>query len=162
MSSSVLCKRYRGVFIDLDGTLAYVEEPVDLGEVIEYLENKGYDVSLQALRIARYFVGIVDLPRYGFNDERSFLKQVFHRLGIEIDGETLDYLVNMFGREKYRLYPESLNAVKMMKDLGLKTAIVTSIPRFKFESIINELSSLIDYVMTGPDVDCDKSNPRMY
>ncbi|MCJ7423621.1 hypothetical protein MUP01_05055 [Candidatus Bathyarchaeota archaeon] len=52
--------------------------------------------------------------------------------------------------------------MKEAKKSGFKTAIVTTIARFKFEKAIQPISKHIDFVMTGYEAGCDKSNPKMY
>jgi len=152
------------IFFDLHGTLGYTENPVTPIEVSKILTSRGYEVSPQAWRAAIHFVGIVDFPRLKLNDISSFLKQVCCRLGIEVDKDTLDKLIGLFeSRDFYKLYPEAIDAVKIAKEeLNLKAAIVTTIPKFKFKLILKFLSRYIDFVMTGLEAGCDKSNPKMY
>ncbi|RLG89218.1 MAG: hypothetical protein DRO15_01000 [Thermoprotei archaeon] len=153
----------RGVFLDMHGTLGYVENPITPVEIAELLVDSGYEVSPQAWRVASHFVGIVDFPKLKFPNEHSYLRHVCFRLGIEIDEETLNRLVELFKRrEYYKLYPEAIDAVKTIRELGLKIAIATTIPKFRFKLIIEALSPYIDFVMTGAEAECDKSNPKMY
>jgi len=154
----------RAVFFDMDGTLGYVEDPPSPVEIADMLGSMGYEISPQAWRAAVHFVGIVDFPRLKFPDEKSFLKRVCHRLGVEIDEGALEELVELLGRRgSYKPYPEAAEALRIAKEeLGLRTAVVTTIPRFVFESVVEALSRYLDFVMTGSEAGCDKSNPRMY
>jgi FMN phosphatase YigB (HAD superfamily) len=36
------------------------------------------------------------------------------------------------------------------------------VPRFQFEKTIEPITDCLDFVMTGYEVGCDKSNPKMY
>jgi putative hydrolase of the HAD superfamily len=62
----------------------------------------------------------------------------------------------------FKLYPESTDAVKTIKNLGLKTAIVTTPPRFWFETGIKPILGDIDYICTSTEAGCEKSNPRIF
>jgi len=46
--------------------------------------------------------------------------------------------------------------------LSLKTAIATTTPKFLFEKGIREITPLIDFICTGYEAGCEKSNPKMY
>lgn len=48
------------------------------------------------------------------------------------------------------------------RNSGFKTAIVTTIAHFKFEKAIQPIRKYLDFVMTGYEAGCDKSNPKMY
>ena len=154
----------KAVLFDLHGTLGYVDNPVAPTEVVKILEAKGYEVSPQAWEAAIRFVGIIDFPKFKFDNEISFLRHVCYRLGIEIDTNTLNKLVKLFQtREHYKVYPDATEAVRIAKEeLDLKVAIVTTIPKFKFMQVIETLSRYLDLIMTGSEAGCDKSNPKMY
>lgn len=141
-----------------------MENPVATEEVIKILKIRGYEVSPQAWEVAMRFVGIIDFSRFKFNNEASFLRHVCHRLGIEVDRDTLNELVKIFKhKECYKLYPDAIDAVRIVKeDLDLKIAIITTIPKFKFMNLIEALLPYLDLVMTGSEAGCDKSNPKMY
>jgi len=47
------------------------------------------------------------------------------------------------------------------KQLGMKTAIVTTIPDFIFCSAIKPIKNHFDVIMTGHKAGCEKSNPLM-
>jgi len=152
----------RAVLFDLHGTLAYVENVVSDEEVSDYLFSRGYEVSPQQLKAAHAFVAFIDYPKYGYASWRSFLKRVLWRLKVKVDEETLRGLVKLFRRDEYRLYPDAAQAVVKVKNCGLRTATVTTIARFKFEKAIKPIKSYLDFVCTGYEAKCDKSNPKMY
>ena len=152
----------RAVLFDLHGTLAYVENPVSDFEISDHLFSRGYEVSPQQLRAAWFYVSMIDYPKYGYKSWRSYFSRIFWRLGVKVDKETLNWIVRLVSSRPYRLYPDAAEAVIKAKENGLKTAIVTTIAYFQFKEAIQPIKSYIDFVMTGYEAKCDKSNPRMY
>ena len=150
------------MLFDLYGTLTYVENPISNEEASDFLLSRGYGVSPQQFKAAWDFVAFVDYPRYGYGCWRSFLRRVLWRLKVELDDETLDGLVKLFSRSEHKLYPDAAEAVTQVKDHGLKTAIATTIARFKFEKAIKPIEGFFDFICTGYEAKCDKSNPKMY
>jgi len=152
----------RAILFDLDGTLAYVKEPVKLDEVSEYLVRNGYEVYPQALKATLLFVSMIDYPKMGFKDIKSYYRQVLLRLGFRIDEETLTGIARLYEGRMYVLYPDARRALVMAKQMGLKTAIVTSIAKFWFEDAVRPIERYLDVIVTGYEAGCEKSNPRMY
>ena len=152
----------RAVLFDLHGTLAYVENPVSDFEISDYLFSRGYEVSPQQLRAAWFYVSMIDYPKYGYKSWRSYFSRILWRLGVKVDKETLDWIVRLLSSRPYRLYPDAAEAVIKAKENGLKTAIVTTIAYFQFKEAIQPIKNYIDFVMTGYEAKCDKSNPKMY
>ena len=152
----------RAVLFDLHGTLAYVENPVSDFEISDYLFSRGYEVSPQQLRAAWFYVSMIDYPKYGYKSWRSYFSRILWRLRVKVDKETLDWIVGLLSSRPYRLYPDAAEAVIKAKENGLKTAIVTTIAYFQFEEAVRPIKSYIDFVMTGYEAKCDKSNPKMY
>ncbi|MFQ5837365.1 MAG: HAD family hydrolase [Thermoplasmata archaeon] len=150
------------MLFDLHQTLVYPEVSVSEEEISAYLNRGGYEISPQQLKAAFIFTSFIDYPRYGYKDWHTFLRRTLWRLRAGVDRQTLNGLVSLMERNKYRLYPDAREAVKRAKQLGLKTAIVTTIARFKFQDAIEGLEGDFDYIMTGYEARCDKSNPRMY
>jgi HAD superfamily hydrolase (TIGR01549 family) len=152
----------KAVLFDLHGTLAYVENPVSGEEISNYLFSRGYEVSPQQLNAAWAFVAFIDYPKNGYENWRSFFSRIFWRLETEIDGETLDEIVKLIESKPYRLYPDAAEAVVKAKKNGFKTAIVTTIAYFKFEKAVKLIKEHFDFIMTGYEAGCDKTNPKMY
>ena len=152
----------RAILFDLDGTLAYVREPVNLDEVSAYLIRNGYEVYPQALKAALLFVSMIDYPKMGFKDIKSYYRQVLLRLGFHADEKTLARIARHYEGHMYVLYPDAEKALVMAKQMGLKTAIVTSIAKFWFEDAVRPVERYLDVIMTGYEAGCEKSNPRMY
>jgi len=131
-------------------------------EISEYLFSKGYEVSPQQLRAAWSFVSFVDYLKYGYKSWRPFFSRILWRLKVNVDENTLDTIARLLESKPYQLYPDAAEAVVEAKKSGLKTAIVTTIALFQFEEAIQPISKCVDFVMTGYEAGCDKSNPRMY
>ncbi len=104
----------------------------------------------------------VDYPRDCYENWRAFIDRVLSRLNVEVDEETFRELVEMFEKHEYALYLDAVRAVSQVKNLGLKTAIMTTTPRFMFYKSIEPIRSYIGYVFTGCETGCDKSNPKIY
>jgi len=146
----------------LHGTIAYVENPVTDNEISEYLFSKGYEVSPQQLKAAWAFVSFIDYPKHGYRNWRSYLSKIFWRLGVKVGTETLNTVVSLLEGKPYQLYPDVAEAVIKAKKHGLKTAIVTTIAFFQFKKAVQPIKKHFDFIMTGYEAGCDKTNPRMY
>ena len=152
----------KAVLFDLHGTLAYVENPVSGEEISNYLFSRGYEVSPQQLNAAWAFVAFIDYPKNGYKNWRFFFSRIFRRLETRVDEKTLDEIVKLLERKPYQLYPDAAEAVVKAKENGFKTAIVTTIAYFKFEKAVKPIKEHFDFIMTGYEAGCDKTNPKMY
>jgi putative hydrolase of the HAD superfamily len=152
----------KAVLFDLHGTLAHCPNRMTDTEISDYLLKRGYEVSSQTLRAAWSFVALVDYPRHGYKDWKSFFSRVFHRLDAEVDERTLESLVELLEATPYQLLPDAARAVIRAKEAGFRTSIVTTIARFQFSKAIEPIEERLDFVMTGYEAGCDKSNPKMY
>jgi putative hydrolase of the HAD superfamily len=152
----------KAVLFDLHGTLAHCPNRMTDTELSDYLMGRGYEVSPQTLRASWSFVALVDYPRHGYKDWKSFFSRIFHRLDAEVDEKTLASLVGFLEATPYQLLPDAARAVRRAKEAGFKTAVVTTIARFQFSKAIEPIEECLDFVMTGCEARCDKSNPKMY
>ena len=154
--------KIKAVLFDLYGTLAYVENPVTETEISEHLFSKGYEVSPQQLKAARAFVSFIDYPKYGYKNWRSYFSKIFWRLKVKVNEETLNTIVGLLESKPYQLYPDVAGAVIKAKESGFKTAIVTTIAYFQFKKAVQPIRNYFDFIMTGYEAGCDKTNPKMY
>lgn len=154
--------RIKAVCFDLYGTLAYVEEPFSEKSASDFLVSRGYDVYPQALHAAWQYVSFIDYPKYGYSNWNTQIQRVLQRLSVKADEETLKELARLYENAKWARFPEVEDAVKKAKNLGLRTAIVTTIARFKFEEALRPILSKIDVLADGYTFHCEKSNPRIY
>jgi len=154
--------KIKAVLFDLYGTLAYVKNPVTEREISENLFSKGYEVSPQQLKAAWTFVSFIDYPKYGYNNWRSYFSKIFWRLKVKVNEETLNNIVGLLESKPYQLYPDAAGAVIKAKESGFKTAIVTTIAYFQFKKAVQPIRNYFDFIMTGYEVGCDKTNPKMY
>ena len=154
--------KIKTVLFDLYGTLAYVENPVTETEISEHLFSKGYEVSPQQLKAAWTFVSFIDYPKYGYKNWRSYFSKIFWRLKVKVNEETLSAIVKLLESKPYQLYPDAAGAVIKARENGFKTAIVTTIAYFQFKKAIQPIRNYFDFIMTGYEAGCDKTNPKMY
>lgn len=153
----------KAILFDLHDTLAYLENPLNSEEVSDFLVGLGYEVYPQSWDAAYHYTGMVDYPKHGYSNRRAFLKQILRRLEVEVDSDTLEKLVQLYDRRnRYSLFSDATTALREAKQLGLKTAIVTTIPDFVFSSAITPIRDCFDVVMTGRRAGCEKSNPSMH
>ena len=154
--------KIKAVLFDLYGTLAYVKNPVTHTEISEHLFSKGYEVSPQQLKAAWTFVSFIDYPKYGYKNWRSYFSKIFWRLKVKVNEETLSPIVKLLESKPYQLYPDAAGAVIKARENGFKTAIVTTIAYFQFKKAIQPIRNYFDFIMTGYEAGCDKTNPKMY
>jgi HAD superfamily hydrolase (TIGR01549 family) len=152
----------KAVLFDLHGTLVYVRNPVTHQEASNFLVSRGYEVYPQTYMAAWRFVAFIDYPKHGYKDYHSFLKRLLWRIKVKVDKEILDGLSKLYQRNQFELYPDALEAMKKTKEHSLKTAIVTTIARFKFQKALQPILPYLDTVVTGYEARCEKSNPRMF
>jgi len=150
------------VFFDLFKTLGDFKGRVSDETICSILQRRGYEVYPQTFRHAFAFVTFIDNPRIGFRSYPEMFKKTFERIGIAVDESTVREVSKVYGDNSFKLYTESIDAVKKIKVLGLKTAIVTTPPRFWFESGIRPILGDIDYICTSTEAGCEKSNPRIF
>jgi FMN phosphatase YigB (HAD superfamily) len=130
--------------------------------VSDFLVKNGYEVYPQTFNTAWRVVAFIDYPKYGYRNYRQFLKRVLWRLKIKADDATLDGLVRLYEQSIFELYPDASKALTNAKDHQFKTAVVTTIARFKFENVLAPVRKYIDVVMDGYEAGCEKTNPKMY
>jgi FMN phosphatase YigB (HAD superfamily) len=152
----------KAALFDLHGTLAYVKNPVNDWTVSDFLVSHGYEVYPQTFNTAWRVVAFIDYPKYGYKNYRQFLQRVLWRLKVKVDSATLDGLVRLYESGKFELYPDAPKALATAKENHLKTAVVTTIARFKFEAPLLPIIKFIDIVMDGYKAGCEKTNPKMY
>ena len=152
----------KAVLFDLYGTLVHVKNPVTHMEISEYLFSKGYEVSPQQLTAAWTFVSFIDYPKYGYKNWHSYLSRIFWRLKVKVDEKTLSAIVRLLESRPYQLYPDAAGAVIKAKEKGFKTAVVTTIAYFQFKKAIQPIRDCFDFIMTGFEAGCDKTNPKMH
>lgn len=152
----------KAVLLDLHGTLAFIETRVDATAVSDILVSRGYNIYPQTWAAALQFVSMVDYPRHGYGSFRELVVQTLARLGRECEASTVDAVVGEYDKEKWKTFPESERGLRTLKDRGMLTAVVTTIPRWRFERFIAHLLPLLDMVVDGYTFRVEKSDPRIY
>jgi len=56
----MILKGIRAILFDLNGTLAYVDDPISCVDLSDLLFSRGYEISPQQLSAACFFVSMVD------------------------------------------------------------------------------------------------------
>lgn len=148
------------VMFDLFKTLGEFEWTITDEDVSSLLRGRGYEVYPQAWRHAFSFVVFVDYPKHGFSSHEALFKQVFR--GLDVDDDAAKELADMFKSSPFRLHPESHEAVKRARDIGLKIAVATSTPKLFFRTGVEPIAEYIDFICTGYEASYEKSNPRIY
>jgi putative hydrolase of the HAD superfamily len=154
--------KIRAVLFDLHETLVHRDDRISEIELSDYLFSRGYEISATKLETAWGWVAFIDYPKYGYRSWRSYFKRIFWRLRTNVDDETLDTVVKLLESKPYRLYPDAPVALIRAREYGFKTAIVTTIAHFQFEDAIRPVKDCFDFIMTGYEAGCDKSNPKMF
>jgi putative hydrolase of the HAD superfamily len=154
--------KLKAVLFDLYGTIAHVKNSLRDEEIPDYLFSRGIEVSPQQLRAAWFYVSMIDYPKYGYKNWKSYFKRIFWRLRVKVDEDALNEIVKLLESRPYQLCADAAEAVIRTKRYGFKTAIVTTIAYFQFEKAIQPIRKCLDFVMTGYEAGCDKSNPKMY
>ncbi len=152
----------KAVLFDLHETLVHNENPVSEEEISEHLFSRGYEVSPQQLRASWMFVAFVDYPIHGYRTWQSYFSRIFQRLKVKVDKETLGDIVKLLESNPYKLYPDAAEAVVKTKKNGFKTAVVTTVAYFQFKKAVQPIKKYFDFIMTGYEAKCDKTNPKMY
>ncbi len=155
--------RLRAVLFDLYGTLAHTTDQISSEKISEFLLSCGYEVYPQSLDAASHYVGMIDYPKHGYDSWKDYLKQVLFRLDLAVDIETLKELSEIYRKHRSLvLYSDASPAVRRVKKLALKTAIVTTIAHFCFSDAIEAIKRDFDVITTGYEAKCEKSNPEMH
>jgi FMN phosphatase YigB (HAD superfamily) len=122
----------KAVFFDLFGTLGEFEGKISDIKICDLLQGHGYEIYPQTFRHAFSFVTFIDNPRNGFTNYRDMFQKTFERIGLEVDETTICEVSQLYSDNPFKLFSGSSTAVRRVKCLGLKTAIVTTPPRFWF------------------------------
>ena len=154
--------KIKAALFDLHGTLVHQENSVSVEEISQHLFSRGFEVSPQQLRASWMFVAFVDYPKYGYRTWYSYFSRIFWRLKVKVDKETLGDIVELLESNPYELHSDAAEAVVKAKKSGLKTAIVTTVAYFQFKKAVKPIKKYFDFIMTGYEAGCDKTNPKMY
>jgi len=153
----------KAALFDLYGTLAYVRNPTSSEEISEFLLEHGCEVYPQSLDAASHYVSMIDYPKHGYDSWKAYLMQVLYRLDTKIDTKTLEELATIYQKRRtLTLFQDAAPAVRKVKKLNLKTAIVTTIAHFCFFHAIQLIRQQFDVITTGYEAKCEKSNPKMH
>src|SRR5208337_3646272 len=155
----------RAILFDLHLTLAgyrsHFGPPVP-EQVSRFLHDRGVSVPTKAWEAALIQVHRVDYPRYGYPDWERYLGRVFEIVRARPKEQTFMAVVREYQRTTWSPLPFAKEAVRRAKRLSLKTALVTSVARFRFERDMRNVLAGIDFVVDGSTFHCEKSGPEIY
>lgn len=154
--------RAASVMFDLHGTLAYIANRVRPEDASSLLVMRGYEIYPQTWKAALDFVSMVDYPRDGCSSFHHLISRALKRLEIECDAKTASLLAALHEKEEWKLFDDAASALKRVHGMGIRTAIVTTIPVFRFRRAISVIMPYLDMVVDGHTFRCEKSNPRIY
>jgi len=155
------------VLFDLHGTLI-------TGDVSEEVETKdeglslllrqaGYEVYYQEVQAARHFVMFIDYPRGRASTPQEYYCKVLERLQIPVNSKLVEKMVEKAAElEKIKLYPDVIPTINALKARRIKTAIVTTIPSWRFTPTLEKAHIKIDFICTAREANAVKPNPRIY
>ncbi len=155
----------RAVLFDLHATLAGFRlhfGPPEPERISKLLRDRGLSVSPKAWEDALAQIHSIDYPRYGYPGWERYLGRAFEIARVKPNELTFKEVVHEYQRTRWNSLPFAKEAVRRAKRLGLKTALVTSIARFRYERDIRGIVDSIDFVVDGNTFHCDKSGPEIY
>ncbi len=157
----------RAVLFDLYGTLITGDVSAEVETKDEglsrVLREAGYDVYYQEMRAARHFVMFIDYPRGRANTPYEYYCRVLERLEIPVNPMLVDTLMSESRElEKIKLYPEVIPTIDVLKTRGIKTAIVTTIPSWRFTRTLEKANLRIDFICTAKEANAVNPNPKIY
>jgi len=157
----------KAVVFDLAGTLLegdiYIDVETKDEGLSRLLREAGYDVYYQEVWSARQLVMFIDYPRGRADTPQEYYAKVLERLEIPVDQRLVEALVKKATEfERVRLYPDVAPTVNALKARGIKTAILTTIPTWRFKYLLEENSVKIDFICTAREAKAVKPNPKIY
>lgn len=154
--------RIRAVLFDLYGTLAHVVNAITDERASRFLVERGYEVYPQSFKAAWQYISFIEYPKHGYKDWKAYLRRVLELVEIKPDERTLIGLVRLYEVTEWKRFPDAKDALTRAKNAKLKTAIVTTIAKFKYMSALQPFLDKIDLLVDGYTFHCEKSNPKIY
>jgi len=157
----------KAVVFDLYGTLLTGDIYINVEDKDEglsrVLREAGHDVYYQEVWAARQFVMFIDYPKGKANTPQDFYAKVLERLEISRDSKLAEALARKAAElERVRLYQDVIPTINALKSRGIKTAILTTIPSWRFKHILEANSVKIDFICTAKEAEAVKPNPKIY
>lgn len=145
----------KAILFDLEGTLVYYKKRHNPIEVCELIRQLGCEVYYQEWEAARRFVFFVDMPKGRINNWNGFIEKVFEGLEINVSKEVVEKVADYYKKNTIFKYFDDVSTIK---ELPVKKAIVTTVPRFYFPDL--NLNAF-DLVITGKESGVSKGNPKV-
>jgi len=157
----------RAVVFDLYGTLLTGDVYVNVEDKDEglsrLLREAGHEVYYQEVWAARQFVMFIDYPRGRANTPKEFYGKVLERLEISADSKLAEAMASKVAElERVRLFQDVVPTINALRARGIKTAILTTIPSWRFQHILEANQVKIDFICTAKEARAVKPNPKIY
>jgi len=157
----------KAVVFDLYGTMLTGDIYINVEDKDEglsrILREAGHDVYYQEVWAARQFVMFVDYPKGRANTPQEYYAKVLERLEIPADSKLAETLAKKAAElERVRLFQDVAPTIKALKAQGIKTAILTTIPSWRFKHILIANKVKIDFICTAKEAKAVKPNPKIY
>lgn len=153
VSPYLIYNMMKGIIFDFHGTLAYKVKSSNSKKVCELLRRNNLDVYYQEWDAASKNVFFIEFPKGNIDSSEDFTKAVLDALGVRASKEIINEVVNyMKTNNQYELYPDA----KSIRNLDVRKAILTTIPRFVFDNL--DLTEF-DPIMTGKEIGRAKPHP---
>lgn len=157
----------KAVLFDLSGTLVKGDisaevETKDEG-LSRVMREADYDVYYQEMQAARHFVMFIDYPRGRASTPYEYHCKVAERLEIPVNSKLVEKLASKAAElEKIKLYPDVIPTINALMTREIKTAIVTTIPSWRFTHALENANLRIDFICTAREANAVKPNPKIY
>jgi len=152
------------VAFDVHQTLArWPASRVEPLEVQRLLSRYGVEISFWAYDAARQGILLLDGPKRPITGWMDYLALLFARLQTAVSVDLLASLAAMHAeREGMELYPDAIEALKAVKEAGLRTCTFTTLPPFMLGDSAAALMPLVDQYCDCGQVGFAKGDRRFY
>ncbi|MEM2915984.1 MAG: HAD family hydrolase [Candidatus Woesearchaeota archaeon] len=101
-----------------------------------------------------------------YDDQAQMFKDAFEAFGIKAPDWVIERLIGIWNKNKLlaRLYPDTLQALEMLKSRGIKIAIVSNTPKLSVEGLLEKFGfdKLFDAVCFSYETGFLKTDPEMF
>lgn len=150
------------ILLDVMDTLLTAEKRLDFIKISEYLQSKGYNIYYQSIHAAYRYVIFIKFMKTPIESYKDLFSLIFEAMEIKVDEETMGGLIELV-KETYhlKLIDDARDFLEEIKN-KYPIALVSTVPRFIFESALGETRKYIKEIVTGWDAKASKPDPKMY
>jgi FMN phosphatase YigB (HAD superfamily) len=156
--------RVEVVAFDVHQTLAHwPASRVEPLEVQRLLSRYGIEISFWAYDAVRQSILLLDGPKRPILGWMDFLALLFARLQTAVSVDLLASLAAMYeAREGMEPYPDAVDALRAVKEAGLRTCTFTTLPPFMLGDSAAALMPLVDQYCDCGQIGFAKGDRRFY